>query len=148
MKHLLCHSGTGRGDALCAAGTRSESQLSLAPVRLSYRLGSTVARRRVSAAIPTETPTPARAAALALVTSRSPDASEKLIATSLPTPSARRIAAVAPTLATAPPAVTGMTPAAALRQRTASAVPGEKRRPSALSNRTVPMARVVQQVRR
>ena len=33
MKHLPCYSGTGRGDAQCAAGTRSESQLSLAAPR-------------------------------------------------------------------------------------------------------------------
>ena len=101
--------------------------------------------RRASACAPTERATPETAAALALVTSRRPDASEKLIATSLPTPSANRMPAVAPTFATAPPAVIGMTPAAALRHSTQSAVLGEKAKPSAFRSKALPTARVVQQ---
>ena len=56
--------------------------------------------------------------------------------------------AVVPTLATAPPAVIGTTPAAALRQRTQSAVVGENANPSALRSSALPTARVVQQAKR
>ena len=77
-----------------------------------------------------------------------PDASEKLIATSLPTPSASRMPAVAPTFAIAPPAVMGTTPAAALRQSTQSAVVGEKANPSALNSKALPTARLVQHANR
>jgi hypothetical protein len=56
--------------------------------------------------------------------------------------------AVAPTFAIAPPAVIGITPAAALRQITQSAVVGEKAKPSALRSRVLPRARVVQQPNR
>jgi hypothetical protein len=63
----------------------------------------------------------------------------------LPTPRVSRMAAVAPTLATRPPAVIGTTPAAAPRQSTQRAVIGEKRKPSALSSSVLPTARVVQQ---
>jgi hypothetical protein len=58
------------------------------------------------------------------------------------------MAAVAPTLATSPPAVIGTTPAAALRQSTQRAVVGEKRKPSALRSRALPKARAVQQASR
>ena len=91
---------------------------------------------------------PESAAALALVTSSRPEASEKLIAMSLPTPRASRMPAVAPTFAAAPPAVIGITPAAALRQSTQSAVFGEKAKPSALKSKALPTARVVQQLNR
>src|SRR5437868_15374478 len=98
--------------------------------------------------MPTDRASPQSAAALALVTSSRPEASEKLTATSLPTPRASRMPAVAPTFAAAPPAVIGITPAAALRQSTQSVVDGEKARPSALRSRTLPTARVVQHVKR
>src|SRR5205823_5048508 len=149
-KHLLHCSGTGRGGAVRASGTRSV----MAPGYqryggLSLRYGPRMARRRLaSARVASERATPESAAALALVTSSSPDASEKLIATSLPTPSASRMPAVVPTLATAPPAVIGTTPAAALRQRTQSAVVGENANPSALRSSALPTARVVQQAKR
>ena len=54
----------------------------------------------------------------------------------------------APTFATAPPALIGTTPAAALRQRTVSAIVGENSNPRALSSSAVPAARVVQQTNR
>ena len=60
-------------------------------------------------------------AVTALSTSNRPEASEKLIAMSLPTPDVSRMAAAAPAFTTAPPDVIGITPAAALRQITASA---------------------------
>src|SRR5437588_12903687 len=116
---------------------------------LAMRYAGRIAGRLfASARVASERASPETAAALALVTSSRPEASEKLIATSLPTPSASRMPAVAPTLATAPPAVIGMTPVAALRQSTQSAVVGEKAKPRALSSKVLPTARVVQQVKR
>src|SRR5438552_15685520 len=112
------------------------------------RLAAIAGRRLANARAAAEIPKPQRAAALALVTSSRPEASEKLIATFLPTPRASRMPAVAPTFATAPPAVIGTTPAAALRQMTQSAVVGENAKPSALRSRAVPTARVVQQASR
>ena len=67
---------------------------------------------------------------------------------SLPTPSASRIPAAAPALTTAPPEVIGITPAAALRQITASAASGENESPSALSRAALPNARADQQAKR
>src|SRR5437764_14889794 len=100
---------------------------------LAMRYAGRIAGRLfASARVASERATPESAAALALVTSSSPDASEKLIATSLPTPSASRMPAVAPTLATAPPDVIGTTPAAALRQRTPSTVVGGNQAPRAV----------------
>src|ERR1700749_1016268 len=95
----------------------------------------------------TERTRPASAAALALVISSRPEASGKLIAMFLPAPRASRMAAVAPRFAAAPPAVTGTTPAAALRQSTHSVVEGEKLRPRALRSSALPSARVVQHVK-
>ena len=60
-------------------------------------------RRLARARVASERTKPANAAALALVTSSRPEASEKLIAMSLPTPSARRMPAVAPTFADCAP---------------------------------------------
>src|SRR5919198_6059339 len=116
------------------------------PGRISGRTYAwrTAGARRASAHLATESARPAKAATLALVISSRPDASEKLIAVFFPTPSASRMPAVAPTFATAPPAVIGTTPAAALRQRTQSAVVGEKAKPSALNSKALPTARLVQ----
>lgn len=76
------------------------------------------ARRRARARVVTEIPAPQSAAKLALLVMSRPEATEKLIAMSLVTPSVSRMAAVAPTVTTRPPAVIGTTPAAALRQST------------------------------
>ena len=95
-----------------------------------------------------EAMTPESAATVALPTSRRPEAREKLIAISLPTPSASRIPTVAPAPTTAPPEVIGITPAAAERQITESAVVGEKENPSAVSRAALPKARVDQQANR
>src|SRR5438309_10232521 len=99
--------------------------------------GKIVGRLCASARVARERARPETAAALALVTRSRPEASEKLIATFLPTPSASRMPAVAPTLATAPPAVIGTTPAAALRQSTQSAVVGEKATPRARNSKVL-----------
>src|SRR5262249_37866017 len=56
-----------------------------------------------------------------------------------------RIGAVAPTFATAPPEATGISEAAAERQRTTSARFGEKPTPSAARSRVLPKARDDQQ---
>ena len=68
-----------------------------------------------------------------------------MIACSLCTPSASNTAAVAPTLAIAPPEAIGISEAAAERQRTTSAILGEKPTPSAARSTVLPRARVVQQ---
>src|SRR5580765_9025198 len=109
---------------------------------------ATAGRRLAIAVFAREPARPAIAAALAAVISSRPDASEKLIATSLPTPSASSTPAVALTFATAPPEVSGITAAAALRQSTHSAVVGEKAKPSALKSSVLPAARVVQHANR
>ena len=70
------------------------------------------------------------------------------MATSLLDPSASKIAAAAPALAIAPPAVMGTTPVAAQRQITQSAVAGENEVPSAARSNAVPVARTHQQQRR
>src|SRR5256714_5864474 len=111
-------------------------------------VGRIAARLFASARVARESARPETAAALALVTRSRPEAREKLLATFLPTPSASRMPAVAPALATAPPAVIGMTPVAALRQSTQRAIVGEKAKPRALNSKVLPMARVVQQVKR
>src|SRR2546421_10812892 len=111
-------------------------------------VGRIAARLFASARVTRESARPETAAALALVTRSRPEAREKLIATFLPTPSASRMPAVAPALATAPPAVIGMTPVAALRQSTQRAVVGEKAKPSALNSKVLPTARVVPHVKR
>ena len=106
--------------------------------------------RRCRAIAPgaSEASVPQRVAASALVTSSRPEASEKLIAMSLPTPSASRMPAAAPALTTAPPEVIGITPAAAPRQITDSAIVGENESPSAVSRAALPKARVDQQANR
>src|SRR3954447_23792935 len=96
----------------------------------------------------TELVTPTSAAVSAASVSSVADASEKLMATSFDVPSASRIAAVAPMPATAPPAVTGMTAAAAARHSTTIAPGGEKPVPSAISRHVLPSARDVQQPKR
>src|SRR3954466_5394757 len=88
------------------------------------------------------------AAAAADPHSSSPDAMPKLIACSLCTPSASSTAAVALTLAIAPPEAIGRSAAAAARQRTTSAGVGEKPTPSAASSSVLPSARDVQQPHR
>src|ERR1035437_1886846 len=100
------------------------------------------------ARVASERTTPQSAAAHELVIRSSPEASEKLIAMFLPTQRASDTPAVAPTLATTPPAVIGMTPAAALRQSTHSAVAGENSKPSACRRSALPTARVVQHAQR
>ena len=91
---------------------------------------------------------PLSISATALSTSRRPEASEKLIAMFLPTPSARRMPAAAPALTTTPPDVIGITLAAAPRQITERAVVGEKESPSAARSAALPNARVDQQAKR
>ncbi len=90
---------------------------------------------------------PRTAAVNAALVNRSPDASEKLSATSFETPSANSTPAVVPMPATAPPAVMGRIDVAALTQTTTSATVGEKRTPRALSRKVLPRARDVQQPR-
>ena len=65
-----------------------------------------------------------------------------------PAPLAPAPVAPLPVAVTAPPEVIGITPAAALRQMTASAISGENERPSALSRAALPNARADQQAKR
>ncbi len=118
------------------------------PANVTGYTGVTTSRRRVIAHEVSDTVNPASAATVALVTRSNPDASEKLIATSFPDPSASRIAAAAPALATTPPAVMGTTPVAAQRQSTQSAFAGENESPSADRSNAVPIALTLQQLKR
>src|SRR3954468_6245001 len=95
--------------------------------------------------IATEAAAPTIAATAAVPHSSRPDARPKLIADSLWTPSASRIAAVALTLAIAPPEAIGISDAAADRQRTTRASVGANPTPSAASNSVMPSARDSQQ---
>ena len=83
----------------------------------------------------TDPPTPMIAATSAVLVRSSPEASEKLTAARVGTPSASSTPEVAPTLAIAPPAVIGRIDAAAARQRMTSANVGEKPTPSAQSRK-------------
>src|SRR6478736_2906035 len=106
---------------------------------------ATRAARCARRPIATEAATPTIAATAAVPQRSRPEARPKLIAASLWTPSASRIAAVALTLAIAPPEAIGIKEAAAERQRTTSARGGEKPTPSAASSSVLPSAREVQQ---
>src|SRR5689334_17360189 len=89
--------------------------------------------------------TPMIAATRAVLVRRRPEASEKLTAARVGTPSASRTPEVAPMLTIAPPAVIGRIAAAAARQRTTSANVGENPTPSAESRTVFPSARISQQ---
>src|SRR4051794_41850981 len=92
-------------------------------------VGRIAARLFASARVARERARPETAAALALVTRSRPEAREKLIATFLPTPSASRMPAGGPGLATAPPAGVGVTPVAGVGGSTRRAGGGGKGEP-------------------